>query len=346
MSAPREKRKKSEPPPPPAVAPLPPLQPPPPTPPPAEQPEAEPEAPVIQNALDAVAAAKARAAEAEALAAAPVTLPATPAHNTIGEQLRDTLHPYAPERELLVPVRIDIDGALLAPPAAQSYRDELLWNAHEASVTPEGFARLTCAEVGLPVDAFEQPIATQIRRAVAEALASAKPVVAVPAAAAAAAAAAAEAAAAAAAAAPQETIASQPTNSVIPLEMHISHASGIELHDRVLWDTGDSTLTPEAFAQQLCADVGLPELEGAVAFAVREQLLQARSSREAEAETPLVATGDAVVRSESESESWTTRILIRDLETPAPAAAEDAAMSDAPPAAQDGSDMPLPMAEG
>lgn len=42
------------------------------------------------------------------------------------------------------------------------YQDRLLWNAADNTITPEKFARQTCAELGLPAD-MEPPIAHKIR---------------------------------------------------------------------------------------------------------------------------------------------------------------------------------------
>jgi len=96
---------------------------------------------------------------------------------------------------------------------------------------------------------------------------------------------------------------------VVTLELHVTHTSGIDLRDRVLWDTRASSPTPEAFARQLCADLAIPELEGAVAFAVREQLT-AKLTGDPIAETA-AASGEskptgplAVVRSEREALAW------------------------------------------
>ena len=93
------------------------------------------------------------------------SLPSTPAHNTLGEQLRDVLHPYTPEGEELIPIRIEIDGAAFEPPVDHQHSDKLLWNALDSSLTPEGFAKLTCEEVGLPAS-FEEMIVAQIRKAI------------------------------------------------------------------------------------------------------------------------------------------------------------------------------------
>ena len=126
---------------------------------------AQPVAPVLQQARDQLAAARAKAKEAAALAANPPSLPITPAHNTLGEPLRDVLHPFSPEGEEIIPVRIEIDGALLEPAVDRKFADVVLWNALDSSLTPEAFAKVTCDEVGLP-EAFNEAIVGQIRRTI------------------------------------------------------------------------------------------------------------------------------------------------------------------------------------
>mmetsp|Transcript_34147 Transcript_34147/g.89800 ORF Transcript_34147/g.89800 Transcript_34147/m.89800 type:complete len:297 (+) Transcript_34147:509-1399(+) len=238
-----------------------------------------PAAPVVQLALDEAAKAKAKAAEAARLAAEPVTLPATPAFNTLGEQLRDTFHPFSPPAELLIPVKLEVDGSKLVPPVEQHFSETVLWNAHEAASNVDAFAKLTRVEVGLPA-VFDEQIAAQIKRAASEALA---------------------------------TIPSA-TNSgdqgVITLDLHVSHPSGVELHDRVLWDTSCTTPTPEEFARQLCSDLNITELEGAVALAVREQLLAIRASAVETVPPTTPADEISVVRSERDALEWSPFISV------------------------------------
>ena len=225
---------------------------------------------MVQLALNELEGAKARAAAAAKLAAEVVSLPATPAHNTVGEQLRDVLHPYAPEGEMIVPVAIDVDGAMLVPQVERTYKDNVLWNALDGSTTPEEFAKVTCAEVGLPAS-FEAIIAEQIKHAVAAARAAEPP----------------------------------PTEGVVTLDLHVTNEAGVTLRDRMLWDTDSAEPTPEAFARQMCADLALPELEGSVAFAIRQQL-DARQAPRAE----LPADADLVLRSEREALDWSPHVSL------------------------------------
>ena len=254
---------------------------------------AQPVAPVLQQARDQLAAARAKAKEAAALAANPPSLPITPAHNTLGEPLRDVLHPFSPEGEEIIPVRIEIDGALLEPAVDRKFADVVLWNALDSSLTPEAFAKVTCDEVGLP-EAFNEAIVGQIRRTIkdyrlavgavgiagAAGIAAGVPIL--PSQAASAAASAFPGAAASTAGALAAGSNAWPALSgsgggsreehIVTLDLHVQNDTGIELRDRLLWDLASPSPTPEEFARRLCADLGVGVLEGAVAFAIRDQL--------------------------------------------------------------------------
>ena len=292
-----------------------PMPPPPPyAPPPPSQESAAPQQsslpPAVLAARRVAQEAKQRADEAAMAAQTPVSLPITSAHNTLGEALKDVLPVYSPENEDIVAIRLHINGATDVDPPneGRTYSDTVLWNVHDVSFTPEAFARLTRDEICLPTS-FEPVIAEQIRQAVKEhsrvgtSLAYARV----------AAAAAAEKAAAAAAAAAVPGVAADegqaargvalpPSPSapamtpqgtapgggfrgkrdvaderLVTLNLHVRHESGLELRDKVLWDANSDALTPEAFARTLCDDMQIGELEGAVAFAVREELARANA---------------------------------------------------------------------
>ena len=309
---------------------------------------AQPVAPVLQQARDQLAAARAKAKEAAALAANPPSLPITPAHNTLGEPLRDVLHPFSPEGEEIIPVRIEIDGALLEPAVDRKFADVVLWNALDSSLTPEAFAKVTCDEVGLP-EAFNEAIVGQIRRTIkdyrlavgavgiagAAGIAAGVPIL--PSQAAAAAASAFPGAAASTAGALAAGSNAWPALSgsgggsreehIVTLDLHVQNDSGIELRDRLLWDLASPSPTPEEFARRLCADLGVGVLEGAVAFAIRDQLtkLAPNGVVGAQAAGAGAATGAAddasaaaengtdpasVVRTEREALDWSPQVSL------------------------------------
>ena len=110
-----------------------------------QQPEPPPQvAPVVQQAREALMAARAKANEAAGVAANPPPLPNTPA-NLIGFPLRDVFR-VPPAGEDIVPVRLEIDGAALEPPVGRRYADTVLWNARDSNLTPEIFASVTVDE--------------------------------------------------------------------------------------------------------------------------------------------------------------------------------------------------------
>ena len=286
--APTKKQRKSS---------LPPPPPPPQPPTPAESSDGRPKVPpAVLEARRVAQEAKRRADEAAIAAQTTITLPSTPAHNTIGEALKDVLPVYAPEGEDIVPVRLYIDGSVdVEPPVERPvYRDTVLWNVHDASFTPEAFARITREEECLP-SSFEAVIAEQIHEAVRQHRKSSQALAAARVAAGSAGDGAPPGPAAAMLPPSPSGLTLLPGTSaastskggggggggggrserLVTLELHVVHESGLELRDRVLWDADSDQLTPEAFARTLCADMNIHELEGAVAFAVHEQLAKA-----------------------------------------------------------------------
>ena len=284
-------------------APAPPAMPPAaPPPPPVSQP-AEPPAPqlppVVQSAMAVAAAARQAAEQVAATAAARPSLPATPGYNTLGEPLRDVHMPYAPEGEDIVPIRLRVDGATLSPELESAqYTDHLLWNARDQSFTPEAFAKLTIEELSLP-SSFADAIVQQIRRACgAHRTAAAE-----------AARARAMAAADAAAAADDPHPAPVHAEQVVTIDLHVVHESGLELRDRLLWDLASEEPTPEAFARQLCTDLQMAELEGAVAFQVREALAAAAAVATA-SDGGLPEPSPISVRTEREALDWSPHVTL------------------------------------
>ena len=230
--------------------------------------------PAVAHAMSVALNAKQAAEAATARASVWPTLESTPAHNTVGEPLRDALQPVMPAGEKIIAVRIHIDGAELNPPCSRVYTDEVLWNCLDDSLTPEAFARLTREEVGLPPQ-FEPVIALQIARAAAEG---------------------------------RERV-EEEGGGIVVLEIRAA-AAGVEVTDKVLWDTSDTTLTPEAFAKGMCADLGLgPEVEVALVFSIREQLAS---------KPPPYEAGEVRVRSEEERREWGPTVSSRTPPAPVP----------------------------
>lgn len=207
----------------------------------------------------------------------PPQLPTTADHNLLGKKLADTWQPVQVVGQLLLPVRLAIDGSQLTPPHERSYHDEVIWNAFEPGTSITAFAKLTCEEEDLPPQ-FAEEIERTIHRAIEQ----------------------------------QGSV--RPPAGILPLKLDVVR-NGVRLEDRVLWNTEDEHLTPEEFAKMLVSDLGLgPEFENGVAFAVREQLLfHARGIADTSGmeEEP----SDSVVRSEKAALAWTPTVQ-RDGEPP------------------------------
>ena len=112
------------------------------------------------------------------------------------------------------------------------------------------------------------------------------------------------------------TTSSTTAEKIVTLDLHVTHESGIELRDRVLWDVSRTDLTPEAFARGLCADLKLSELEGAVAFQVREKLKKIMAGGvvsggggEAKTEEAPPVDGEEVIRSERDALDWSPMVV-------------------------------------
>ena len=281
-----------------------------------------------ERAQDAIALAKSQLQEAANAVSNPPSLPMTPAHNLLGDELRESMHPFSPEGNDIMPIRVEIDGAALQPPTANSYADTVLWNFSDSSFTPEAYAKISCDE-GLP-DEFVEPIAAQIRksaqdRALALALGTPAPNM-VPGAVGGAGSAAGGGVTLAAGTGAVSTTAGaagpgaaatlgRTPERLVTLELHVQH-KGRELRDRILWDAASTSPTAEDFARGLCTDLGREELQGAVALQIREQLRQlvpsdlpdaAASADRAERTEP-----HAVLRDEHEVAEWGPRLVSPD----------------------------------
>jgi len=206
-------------------------------------------------AISADVAAKLRAA---------VAASTTPSFNSLGKPLPEAWHPYVPAGELLVAVRLHIDGTQLDPPSERSYTDELLWNVCDAQISPEAFARITCEEEDLPQN-FADAIAMAIKRAVA--------------------------------------IERHPSTNTDPQQIELSaERNGMVLHDRLVWDASaqaESMMPVESFAQKLTTDLSLPmEMSAAVAIAMRYELQKGGNPIDAGSD------GRAFIRTEKEALEW------------------------------------------
>ncbi|KAF9113377.1 Chromatin structure remodeling complex protein sfh1 [Mortierella sp. AM989] len=151
------------------------------------------------------------------------------------------LEAVADQDAILVPIRLDID--------TDDYRlrDSFTWNVNEQLLTPEKFAEILCDDLDLSSAKFVPEIAQSIRNQIAEF----EPIA-------------------------EVQVPTEGSRVVIQLDLHVG---GINLRDRFEWDVG-SDLTPEEFARQLTADLGIGgEFVSMIAHEIHEQLYRFKQDR-------------------------------------------------------------------
>ncbi|TDL22170.1 SNF5-domain-containing protein [Rickenella mellea] len=165
---------------------------------------------------------------------------------------QETLEKQAALPSSLVPIRVEFETD------THRVRDCFVWNLHEQLIKPELFARTLCADLDLPINQWAETVANQIRAQIEE----------------------------------HEGVASMDLGTGIDVDEQVEEPGGDELPecrvilsidvqiatyhllDHIEWDLL-SPLTPEHFAQRLCADIGLAgEAAPLVAHALHEEILR------------------------------------------------------------------------
>ncbi|KAI0064125.1 SNF5-domain-containing protein [Artomyces pyxidatus] len=159
---------------------------------------------------------------------------------------QDSLEDQAQRPTSLVPIRVEFETD------THRIRDCFVWNLHEKLVTPEQFARTFIADLDLPEIPWVETVTNQIRAQLED----------------------------------QEGVgamelavdATEERNDEIPeCRVVLSIDVQVDNHhllDHIEWDLR-SSLTPEAFTQQLCLDLGLSgEAAPLIAHAVHEELMK------------------------------------------------------------------------
>lgn len=173
------------------------------------------------------------------------------------------LHENAAQPESLVPIRLDMEIE------GYKLRDCFCWNRNETLITPEMFAEILCDDLELPPTSFVPAIAGAIRQQL-EASSGLE--------------------------APQQP----DLRCVLKLNIHVGNQS---LSDQMEWDMGCEENSPEAFAQRLCADLGIGgEFVQAVAYSIRGQLAY-NARTYAFSETPL-PTVECAFRRPDDADQW------------------------------------------
>jgi len=163
------------------------------------------------------------------------------------------LETHALKRTSLVPIRVEFETETLR------IRDCFVWNLYETLIKPETFAKIFCMDLDLPINPWAETVANQIRAQLEE----------------------------------HEGVASLDLGVDDHIHKHDKKGENFDeipecrvilsidvqiatyhLLDHIEWDLL-SPLTPEAFSQQLCAELGLSgEAIPLIAHAVHEELLK------------------------------------------------------------------------
>ncbi|CDW57875.1 SWI:SNF matrix associated [Trichuris trichiura] len=157
----------------------------------------------------------------------------------------------ANQPEVLVPIRLDMEID------GYKLRDSFTWNKNELHITPEIFAEILCDDLDLPPSSFVPAVAQSIRQQL-DAFPS------------------------------ENLLGDQPDQRVI-LKLNIN-IGNLSLVDQFEWDMSEPENNPEAFAVQLCTDLGLGgEFVPVVAYSIRGQLAwHQRTYAFSEAQLPTV----------------------------------------------------------
>lgn len=149
------------------------------------------------------------------------------------------------EKSSLIPIRIELDTE------THRIRDSFTWNPHEKFITPEVFARIFCLDVDIPFEVYGNQIIQLIKQQLDEHSGVAEVSL----------------------LAPEQEAAGQEADLRVILNLDVQIGT-LHIIDRVEWDL-TSPLTPEVFAAQMCADLGLGG-EGVmlISHAVHEELLR------------------------------------------------------------------------
>lgn len=176
--------------------------------------------------------------------------------------------PDTPPADNLIPIRLDLTVD------GHRINETFCWSASEQTLTPALFAAQLSSDLGLPATA-----APAIADHLSEQLAL------------------------------HVTTSSRPAGGesrhIVRLEVRIGR---VVLRDQFEWDLSESSNNPDAFAERLCADVGLrSDHVPAVAHALREQLAELVEFEEKRARGPSLAPADAV-RPIGDVERWQPRM--------------------------------------
>ncbi|KAH7885438.1 hypothetical protein F5I97DRAFT_1810951 [Phlebopus sp. FC_14] len=161
----------------------------------------------------------------------------------------DVLEAHSQKRTSLVPIRVEFETE------THRIRDCFVWNLYERLIKPETFAKTFCMDLDLPIVPWAETVANQIRAQLEEHEGVASLDLGV-----------------------EEYDSGDGNGEELPecrviLSIDVQIATH-HLLDHIEWDLL-STLTPERFSQQLCAELGLSgEAVPLIAHAIHEEIMK------------------------------------------------------------------------
>ncbi|CAG8500445.1 9369_t:CDS:2 [Racocetra fulgida] len=172
----------------------------------------------------------------------------------------------AEQREILIPIRLDIDLD------THKLRDTFTWNLNEKLIGPEHFAEIMCYDLDLPINEFRPLIADSIRKQIQEH----EPVA-------------------------ESNVSTEDTRVTINLDIHVGR---LNLRDRFEWDLS-SDLTPEEFSKILVADLGIGgEFVTMIAHSIHEQILKYKKDIKSDDSDNESAPLKSVFRAYEDADEW------------------------------------------
>lgn len=158
-------------------------------------------------------------------------------------------------------------------------QESFTWNLREKHMNPNAFAAQLAWDLGLPESGCEQ-IAEAMQEQIAAFV-------------------------------PPSSVSRGECRHVVRLDMRIGR---VVIRDQFEWDLHDPQNSPEAFAERLCADLGLnTEHVAAVAHAVREQLVELAEFRDKRQRCAVLGEAD-VLRSVDQLGMWEPAIVCLSVE--------------------------------
>ncbi|RDB14786.1 Chromatin structure-remodeling complex subunit sfh1 [Hypsizygus marmoreus] len=165
---------------------------------------------------------------------------------------QEIMERHALNRSTLIPIRVEFETE------THRVRDCFVWNLNETLIRPEMFAKTFCNDLDLPLTPWQETVANQIRAQIEEHEGVASMELGID-------------GAMDIDAAPPNGDETSECRVILSIDVQIAN---YHLMDHIEWDLL-SPLTPEAFANKLCAEIGLGgEAVPLIAHALHEELMK------------------------------------------------------------------------